>query len=140
MSLFGHLNSVGQLLDLLSTLCVLAVVLVLQVAQAPKASTPQVQAISELELDQAWVPAQPGRNTDINLSLLTSCLLPSAQVGRAHSYRLGDIHFFWGLACATCLRQAHGINCSMHDRIGGCFRGTLVIYIHSLHTQNSSST
>lgn len=52
----------------------------LQVAQAPKASGPQVQAISELELDQAWVPAQPGRNTDINLSLLTSCLLPSAQV------------------------------------------------------------
>lgn len=134
MSLFGHLNSVGQLLDLLSTLCVLAVVLVLQVAQAPKASTPQVQAISELELDQAWVPAQPGRNTDINLSLLTSCLLPSAQVGRAHSYRLGDIHTCLGLACA------HGINCSMHDRIGGCFRGTLVIYIHSLHTQNSSST
>jgi hypothetical protein len=61
----------------------------LQVAQAPKASTPQVQAISELELDQAWVPAQPGRNTDINLSLLTSCLLPSAQVGRAESYSLG---------------------------------------------------
>lgn len=54
----------------------------LQVAQAPKATTPQVQAISELELDQAWVPNQPARSTDINLSLLTSCLLPSAQVGR----------------------------------------------------------
>jgi hypothetical protein len=40
----------------------------------------QVQAISELELDQAWMPNQAARNTDINLSLLTSCLLPSAQV------------------------------------------------------------
>jgi hypothetical protein len=52
----------------------------LQVAQAPKASNPRVQAISELELDQAWMPTQAPRSTDINLSLLTSCLLPSAQV------------------------------------------------------------
>jgi len=52
----------------------------LQVAQAPKATTPHVQPISELEVDQAWVPAQTARSTDINLSLLTSCLLPSAQV------------------------------------------------------------
>lgn len=55
---------------------------VLQVAQAPKSSTPQVQPISELELDQAWVPNQAACSTDMNLSLLTSCLLPSAQVRR----------------------------------------------------------
>lgn len=58
------------------------VLVVLQVAQAPKSTTPQVQRISELEPDQAWAPNQAARSTDINLSLLTSCLLPSAQVRR----------------------------------------------------------
>lgn len=50
------------------------------VAQAPKSSAPQFQRISELEFDQAWAPNQAARSTVINLSLLTSCLLPSAQV------------------------------------------------------------
>lgn len=78
----------------------------IQVAQAPKATTPQVQAISELELDQAWVPNQPVRSTDINLSLLTSCLLPSAKVGTAIAVRAFSVRpqrwSFSEIGCSMC--------------------------------------
>jgi hypothetical protein len=56
------------------TLCVCV-----QVAQAPRAAAPRVQAMAEL--DQGWLPSKAAAD-DINLSLLTACLLPSEQVGR----------------------------------------------------------
>lgn len=51
-----------------------------QVAQAPKSHAPRVQAMSELEQDQGWLPVK-SESEDIDLSLLTVCLLPSEQVG-----------------------------------------------------------
>lgn len=85
----------------------------LQVAQAPKASTPQVQAIAELELDQAWVPAQPGRNNDINLSLLTSCLLPSAQVCTAEGGKCwGDGHVCCLWVAWQCAASSKRLTCT----------------------------
>lgn len=53
--------------------------LLLQVAQAPKSSGPRIQAMSELEQDQGILPSKPD-SEDIDLSLLTACLLPSDQV------------------------------------------------------------
>jgi hypothetical protein len=68
------------------------------VAQAPKASSHHLTPkLTDLELDQAWLPAAAAADaaaaagaaagsagqqgaSDINLSLLTACLLPSAQV------------------------------------------------------------
>eukprot|EP00878_Enallax_costatus_P043411 GHUV01051383.1.p3 GENE.GHUV01051383.1~~GHUV01051383.1.p3 ORF type:complete len:106 (+),score=28.82 GHUV01051383.1:916-1233(+) len=49
------------------------------VAQAPKGHAPRVQAMSELEQDQGWLPTK-AESEDIDLSLLTVCLLPSDQV------------------------------------------------------------
>jgi hypothetical protein len=51
--------------------------LCVQVAQAPHAAAPRVQAMSEL--DQGWLPSK-AESDDIDLSLLTACLLPSEQV------------------------------------------------------------
>jgi len=55
------------------------------VAQAPRVPHARVQPISELQRDQAWVPAGAGGgggggSTDTDLSLLTACLCPSEQV------------------------------------------------------------
>jgi hypothetical protein len=50
-----------------------------QVAQAPRAAAPRVQAMAQL--DQGWLPSKAAAD-DIDLSLLTACLLPSEQVGR----------------------------------------------------------
>ncbi|WIA19345.1 hypothetical protein OEZ85_003976 [Tetradesmus obliquus] len=47
------------------------------VAQAPRAAAPRVQAMAEL--DQGWLPSKAEAG-DIDLSLLTACLLPSEQV------------------------------------------------------------
>jgi hypothetical protein len=51
----------------------------MQVAQAPRAAAPRVQAMAEL--DQGWLPSKAAAD-DIDLSLLTACLLPSEQVSR----------------------------------------------------------
>jgi hypothetical protein len=85
----------------------LVLVTVLQVAQAPKSSAPQFQRISELELDQAWAPNQAARSTDINLSLLTSCLLPSAQVRR-------------GAAACCLLQQVQNTSVHAGVTLAGC--------------------
>lgn len=65
----------------------------MQIAHAPKASS-RMQAVAELEQDQGWV--LPARDDDIDLSLLTACLVPSEQVMRL-------VLGFDGAAGHTCL-------------------------------------
>jgi hypothetical protein len=75
LMLISHLLPHTCLPPLLSAfLCAVA-----QVAQAPRAAAPRVQAMAEL--DQGWLPSKAAAD-DIDLSLLTACLLPSEQVGR----------------------------------------------------------
>jgi hypothetical protein len=68
------INADVVITTLLSCLCVVEW---LQVAQAPRAAAPRVQAMAEL--DQGWLPSK-AESDDIDLSLLTACLLPSEQV------------------------------------------------------------
>lgn len=119
------------------------------------ATTPQVQAIAELELDQAWMPAnQAARNTDINLSLLTSCLLPSAQVSvaqvvrkvhcRLHSAR--DTIGGWSLLHDTVgyrlggQRTLCGMSCPGHPAcpIAACSMHCLHALQHRRHRHSAS--
>lgn len=55
----------------------------MQIAHAPKSSS-RVPVVADLEQDdQGWV--LPTRDNDIDLSLLTACLVPSEQVMMAAS-------------------------------------------------------
>lgn len=58
----------------------------LQVAEAPRMHH-KLAALTDLDKDQSWVPA--GAGADIDLSLLTSCLLPLDQV-RIHEQPMAD--------------------------------------------------
>eukprot|EP00877_Chromochloris_zofingiensis_P000368 jgi/Chrzof1/10331/Cz04g38050.t1 len=61
-----------------------------RVAEAPRMHH-KLAALTDLDKDQSWVPA--GAGADIDLSLLTSCLLPLDQVAEPDEVWQYDVLF-----------------------------------------------